>query len=254
MKPFGYPIFYRAYLIQRWYGRRFTGGGRLVLLGLLVSAVVGVDTRGTLAYQIFALLFSTLLIAMAAGRFFRNRCTITRILPRFSTAGAELAYRILIHNPTDRVQVGLTLFEDIDNPYPGLQEFMSTSEPGEEKRNLFDKTLGYYRWLWLLSRKKMVESEAIALPPLPSRTKTEVVIQCTPRRRGTLQFTGVTLARPDPFGLYNTCRTIPHRQSLPVLPERYDVPPITLAGTRQYQSGGVALASSVGDSEEFISL
>jgi hypothetical protein len=39
-----------------------------------------------------------------------------------------------------------------------------------------------------------------------------------------------------------------------ILPKRYELPPIDLCGSRRYQSGGVALASSVGDSEEFVSL
>jgi hypothetical protein len=39
-----------------------------------------------------------------------------------------------------------------------------------------------------------------------------------------------------------------------VLPKRYSLPPIQLSGIRKYQRGGVALASSVGDSEEFVSL
>src|SRR5262249_37814742 len=39
-----------------------------------------------------------------------------------------------------------------------------------------------------------------------------------------------------------------------VLPRRYPVPPIGLPGTRRFQPGGVALASSVGESEEFVAL
>ena len=39
-----------------------------------------------------------------------------------------------------------------------------------------------------------------------------------------------------------------------ILPRRYAIPPLSLAGTMKYQPGGVTLASSVGESEEFISL
>jgi uncharacterized protein (DUF58 family) len=39
-----------------------------------------------------------------------------------------------------------------------------------------------------------------------------------------------------------------------ILPQLYPVPPISLPGLRRYQSGGVALTSSVGDSEEFRAL
>src|SRR6185295_2895545 len=38
------------------------------------------------------------------------------------------------------------------------------------------------------------------------------------------------------------------------LPQCYRLPPLLLPGARRYQHGGVALASSVGDSEEFVAL
>src|SRR5262249_47616439 len=42
--------------------------------------------------------------------------------------------------------------------------------------------------------------------------------------------------------------------SLLVLPKRYIIPPIALPGAMKYQQGGVALASAVGQSEEFMAL
>jgi uncharacterized protein (DUF58 family) len=60
--------------------------------------------------------------------------------------------------------------------------------------------------------------------------------------------------RPDPFNLYKAFVRIPLPQSLLILPKRYALPPIQLPGTRKFKLGGVALASSVGDSEEFMSL
>ena len=39
-----------------------------------------------------------------------------------------------------------------------------------------------------------------------------------------------------------------------VLPRRYPIPAMALPGARRYQPGGIALASSVGDSEEFVAL
>jgi uncharacterized protein (DUF58 family) len=65
---------------------------------------------------------------------------------------------------------------------------------------------------------------------------------------------GVTVARPDPFGLFRAFVRVRASQSVLVLPRRYPVPELDLPGTRRYQQGGVALAASVGDSEEFASL
>jgi uncharacterized protein (DUF58 family) len=75
-----------------------------------------------------------------------------------------------------------------------------------------------------------------------------------PLRRGQVRFTGLTVARPDPLGLVRAFarRSLP--QSLLVLPRRYALPPLALPGTMKYQRGGVAQASSVGESEEFVAL
>jgi len=54
--------------------------------------------------------------------------------------------------------------------------------------------------------------------------------------------------------LWKSYKKIPIPQTVLVLPKRYPLPPIPLPGTRKYQPGGVALASSVGDSEEFLSV
>jgi uncharacterized protein (DUF58 family) len=64
----------------------------------------------------------------------------------------------------------------------------------------------------------------------------------------------VTIARPDPFGLVKAFVTVPAPSSVIVLPRRHRVAGAALPGTRRYQPGGMAFASSVGDSEEFIGL
>ncbi len=40
------------------------------------------------------------------------------------------------------------------DPRPTSTEFSFLKEPGEDTRNIFDRTMVYYRWQWLMSRKK----------------------------------------------------------------------------------------------------
>jgi uncharacterized protein (DUF58 family) len=75
-----------------------------------------------------------------------------------------------------------------------------------------------------------------------------------PLRRGVLRLTGTTVACPDPFGLFRSLRRLPGTQSILILPRRYPMPAFALPGTMKYQSGGVSMASSVGESEEFVAL
>jgi uncharacterized protein (DUF58 family) len=75
-----------------------------------------------------------------------------------------------------------------------------------------------------------------------------------PLRRGILTFRGVTVARPDPLGLFRSFIRVPAPQTVLILPKRYVLPPVALPGSLRYQEGGVALAAHVGSSEEFVAL
>jgi hypothetical protein len=245
MKRILYNIFRLTYAAKKWFVRRFTASGRVVLLCLAASAVVGLDTKQTMAYQAFTFLLAVVVVAIVFSLFFRCHLSATRILPRFGTAGVKLVYRIVVDNPTPKIQKGLKVFEDFEDPCPSFKEFIETPEPAEKKRNLFDRAFGYYRWLWLISKKQQAATQAVTMP---------ILIEIRPSRRGVINLTGLTIARPDPFGFFNACMTVFLPQSLLILPKRYDLPTVGLSGTRRYQSGGVALASTVGDSEEFVSM
>ena len=47
------------------------------------------------------------------------------------------------------------MWERPPDPRPGLEEFAGTPEPGEERRNFFDRCFVYYRWRWLLDGRGM---------------------------------------------------------------------------------------------------
>ena len=254
MRRFFYFSFRLFYFVNRWMTRRFTKAGLLVLGGLLAAAVVGIDTKQTVAYQIFTLLLSLVVISMAWSLFFRITFEVSRMLPRFGTVNEKLTYRIEIQNRSPKYQAGLSLIENLDAPRPTFNEFLNNPEPGEEHRNRFDRFVGYYRWSWLVAKKRGAAIKEQSLPALAPNSQQYLSVEIIPSQRGRLNLKGITVARPDPLGLFKSFVAIPARQSVLVLPKRYTLPTIALPGTRKYQSGGVALASSVGDSEEFVSL
>ena len=254
MKYLLYHTYRLMYAFRKWRMGRFTPAGKAVFAGLVLFAVVGLDTKQTMAYQAFTLLLALLVVEMIFSLFFRFRFRAGRILPRFGSAGDPFQYQVVVHNPTDRTQHGLWLFENFEESCPGYHEFLTASEPNEKKRNRFDRAFGYYRWLWLVSRRRPATAAAKPLPSLAPRSETRLAFEILPSRRGVIRLTGITIARPGPLGLFFARRTVSISQSAVILPKRYELPPVSLSGSRQYQSGGVALASSVGDSEEFVSL
>lgn len=236
-------------------GRRFSKAG-LLAIGLFAGLVgLGVDTNLSMAYQLASLIGSALFISVAWGWMNkRPQFRAERVLPRFGTAGSPLHYRVRVTNPTREAQASLSIIEDLGDPRPTREQFLNNPEPGEEKRNLFDRTFSFYRWMWLLEQNKLATVEETSLPTLPPGGSSDLTLTLVPKKRGILRFDGLTVAFPDPFGFHRSFRQIPLKQSLLILPKRYYIPELAMPGSMQYQQGGVALASAVGQSEEFVAL
>jgi len=226
----------------------------LVAGGLAASAVVGLDTNLSVAYQVFTFLFALLAISIGWSLFFRKRFAARRILPRFGTVDEPLPYRIVVQNTSQKPQRDLHIFDNSDDPRPTFREFAESADRKEEKRNLFDRIIGYHRWLLLVSSKEGGVGKERNLPTIAPHGEGEAQAEILPGQRGHLNLTSLAIARPDPFGLFKGFVTLPVQQSVLVLPKRYSLPHVSLPGTRKYQPGGVALTYSVGDSQEFISM
>ncbi len=65
MERFFYRLFRLEYGIEAWVSRRFTTGGFMVLLCLMLTAATGGDTNNSLTYQIVAFLLVVLVLAIA---------------------------------------------------------------------------------------------------------------------------------------------------------------------------------------------
>ncbi len=249
-----YRLFCFSYGIQQWLVRRFTTGGFAILVCLLAAAIIGLDTKQTMAYQVFAFLLAVLIMAIAFSFYFRWRFSATRTLPRFATVGVKVFYPLVITNKTKKIQTGLKFIEEIAHPKLSLGEFKQVVKSSTKKGRINSITYIYIRWLKAIARQRKAQAKAINLPILKPDIETKIRGEITPTHRGVVRLTRITILRPDPFNLFNAIKTISLPQSLLVLPQRYQLPIINLPGSRMSQSGSVSLASSVGDSEEFVSL
>jgi uncharacterized protein (DUF58 family) len=251
-------FFYRSFRgfagWQHRLSRRLTPAGQLVAAGLVAAVIVGPNTRLTVAYQAVTFLGALLLVALAGVLRRPPALVVHRRLPRFATVGEPLTYTARVANPGPRAWHGLALLEDLGDPRPSFEEFTTTLDPGEARRNRFDRAVGYPRWAWLLAHNRRAAVDEQALPPLPARGATDVRLTLTPRHRGRVAFRGTTVTRREPMGLARALRPLAGPDTLLILPRRYPLPPLALPGSRRYQHGGIALATSVGDSEEFVAL
>jgi len=232
-----------------WVRRRFTLAGGCVLGGMVVAGAVGSDVDNTVIYQVFAFLVALLLLAIANSFSFRARFAATRSLPRIGSAGQPLRYRVTVQNLTTLPQAGLTLLEDLADPRPSFEAWLGF-QLAEAKRvrpfRVNQKRRG--------NPFQQASTQPVAIPPMPAKGEVETLMEVLPLRRGVLKFQGVTIARPDPLGLFRAFIKLPAPQTVMILPRRYLLNPIALPGALKYQEGGVALAANIGRSEEFVSL
>lgn len=228
--------------------RRLTRAGWMVVIGLVATTMMGSDTENTVVYQALPILLFMLLSAAAFSFFFRARFLAARLLPRFGTVGQPFYYRVTVRNLSSKTQSDLTLLEDMADPRPSYREWTNSFLADNRKIRPFSASARRNRTHRLATVKES------PVPTMTPRGDVEVRMQLEPLRRGVLRFGGVTVARPDPFGLFRGFIKVPLAQTALILPRRYPVPPIALPGNMKYQEGGVAMASSIGRSDEFVSL
>lgn len=259
----GRETFFKRYLYRNYhtfasithrFHRRITIAGWMVVGGTIAAAALGADTNASLCYQTFSLLGCVLLVSAACTPFGRPKISVQRVLPKFGAAGEKMRYQIIVRNESKKPEVALRLIEELPDPRPSFHEFATTPEPGEERRNWLDRTYGYYRWRWLMGRNRRAHIQEQAVPDLPGGAECAIEAELMPLRRGVLYLTATTVACPDPFGLFRSLLKLPGRQSILILPKRYPMPFFELPGSVKYQQGGVSMASSVGESEEFVAL
>jgi uncharacterized protein (DUF58 family) len=254
VKRFIYRALRISSALDHWLRERLTPAGWVVLGTAGAAAAAGLDTNQTVTYRAFTFLAALLLVAYGASLAFRARLEARRELPRYATAGERCVYRVVVANRGARALAGASLRERFRDPRPGYDTWRRTREPGEERRNWWDRSVGYFRWRWQIERRLPRDVESGELAALGPGERQEVKLAFTPRRRGRIELAGLTVGRADPLGLVQGLARLPLDAHLIALPRRYRLPDIALPGRRKFQPGGVSLAASVGDSEEFLAL
>jgi uncharacterized protein (DUF58 family) len=238
-----YRLFFAIAGAVRWSERHLTPAGLLLLGSLVLAGVFGIDTTQSTAYRLFAFLTLLLAIALLGARARRGHFAAERLLPRVVTAGETFEYRMRLRNLAARPAQALRLQDEISDPRPAFEEFRAAG-----------RAPGYGTWLALLERKRLARLAAMACPALAPGAVVELRLQGVALRRGRVSFTGISVGSTEALGLARGIAVIASAANLTILPRRYALPPFALPGGRRYQQGGVTLASSVGDSEEFIGL
>ncbi len=244
-----YQLYRALSTLRHWTRRRFTPLGVVILGALCIAGMLSPDTDNNIAYQALTLLTALVLVAVFFALFFHGRFSATRLLPPFGTVGCPLYYRVVVKNLTRKPQDSLTLLEDLEDSRATFLEWRAAQlGAGQQLRSIL---FSQHR---RLNPFRVATVKPATLTPAAPHGEAEARIELTPLRRGLLRFEGVSVASPDPLGLFRAFVRVPLPQTTLILPRRYPVPPLTLPGATKYQDGGVALAANVGQSDEFVAL
>ena len=242
----------RVFRLSRWMRLHFTLMGKLCLIVCLVAGVYGVDTKASTTYQLFVFVLVVLVFALLGSLFNRLKVTITRQLPFYTTVGEALVYSITVSNSTKNNYRDLALIEQLREHFPNNSELADFYQLADKP--WYKRAVSFRHWRRYLIYQRGAYIDEKIVDFLGAQQSAQVKLSCTPLRRGKLNFSGAYIAKADLLGLFRRLYFAPQVQSCWVLPRRYPVKALALSGKRHYQSGGVSLANSVGDSSEFMSL
>jgi len=241
----------RVYRLSNWTRRHFTAAGQLVITFTVASAVFGVNTKLSTTYQLFVFLAVLLILSGLNSCFNRLKVKISRQLPRYAMVGEPFTYHVTLTNLTNKPYSHLALAEQLQETFPNAEQIRRFFRFA--RRPWFKRIISYREWLRYVVylRGGTIAETTLAelqLSPL------QLAIQVRPTRRGVMTFSGSFLAKPDTLGLFRRLIPLKGCNTCLVLPKSYPIKPLALAGKRKYQPGGISLASSVGNSSEFMSL
>jgi len=242
----------RVFSLSRWMRLHFTLMGKLCLIVCLMAGVYGVDTKASSTYQLFVFVLVILIFALLGSVINRLQVTVQRKLPRYATVGEPFTYHVTVSNRSRHGYQDLVLIEQLSESFPTLDqlsEFYAT-----KNKRWYQQGISFRHWLRYLTFQRGASIDEQAIANLGVQQATQVNVICKPARRGKLKFSGAYIAKADLLGLFRRLFFVPDHQSCWVLPKYYPMSALALQGRRLYQSGGVSLANSVGDSLEFMSL
>lgn len=230
-----------------------TPAGRL-LAGLTgFAAAFGLDTQANVAYMVFALGASLLLVDAVAASLARRRAprlVAQRRMPPFMTDGQSGRYGLIVRNAGQGATPAGYLVERLQQPWPG-----SIPNDRGAASNRFDQRVGYPAYLAILRRLRVIDSNRIDLPPLRPGQSAELAVTVVPNSRGLAVFDSLFVIIAGPLGLVERFATVDAIPSpLPALPARCPVKVPPMVSHRLFHPGGIALSQHVGEAEEFRSL
>ena len=204
--------------VVRLYHERLTRRGRYVLWSMVVLAILGLDTRRTFVFWLFAMIAGMLAAAAAFTVLRRPRVHLECRFPERTTALRPVTLHARVSNQRAPVPSDMCLL--FRQPPEGTGEISFHPNP--------------------------------VFLELDEGTQAQARVEMLPARRGRYVLPGPVLGRTDPLRLMVSRGLDLPEHSLLVYPRFYSIPEFIVPLGRRYQPGGIPLSSSTGEAIEFV--
>ena len=215
-----YKWYAATYRLNEKIDRRLTMTGKVVFICAFALIFFGLNTRVSMLFVVFAVALALLITDALSLISAKSDCEFERFLPECAAKGSKVAYSVLLRRKNGKNGSGSLFYSEVPaEPLPTLTDFLSAKEPGEEKRNAFDRKMGYYRWKWLVSRN--CGGNYGEFPVSGKKVDGGVVFNASfqPERRGKIAFGGAYIFQKGIFGLLKKGKIIENPGGFLVLPE-----------------------------------
>jgi uncharacterized protein (DUF58 family) len=206
-------------------------------------------------FQLFGVVVTIMVVAFLSALMRKSKVKVRRDLPRHASVGMLLEYSVFYENLSSSTLRNHYFIDLAPDPTPSRDVFLNATEPGEEKRNAFDRLFLAYRWTWLRSRFLLMQSRPFLAAAVKAGETGKLRVELLPLRRGVIHLSHMHIVLPDAFGLFQRVRNVQQEEDvLIVLPKRYRIDGIDFTGQARSQLGGDSSTSVQGQSGEFVSL
>lgn len=217
-------FFYRAYSRFSKRGSSFrlkiTPAGAVVIAVCIISGITGLNIFSSGLYRIFTISLS-LIIVSYFGRVKKiPEMKIRVFFDRQYKAGERAHFGVRIYNESDSDIKDIELIPVTESLTPSKEEFKNIREPGEERRNFWDRNIYYFRWLWHTFRKYRVEFESVNIKKIGNNSHINFDMEFLPVRRGKVEFEGFYILQKSLLGLFSTYKLFETKEEIIILPKK----------------------------------
>lgn len=234
-------LYYMVWRMDQRIRRRMTTRGNLFLCFAIISMLLTPGFKHGVAYIIFPLFATPLLVGLLGCRLHRPKLMAKRQLPPYCTVSSPLSYEVIVTNVGQSTVRHLEVRESLAEvpDCPGEK-----TTPSKSFRQWFEQL----QW-----RLGAACRSANCIKPLHPGQSVTLHLQLESMRRGAIAMQKLELLSAEPLGLCHSVAIIDAPDNILSLPRRHDTAALTDqgGGGKNYGSGA---AGGIGSTNEFIYL